>query len=657
MGKRYLAKDFTNEEKLKLIMAKNQWATDDLNGKIESVVVSDGPIGIRKTLDPTNWGGKINPSVAYPSAQCEAMTFNTELIYKMGKAIANDCISSNVDVLLGPGNNIKRNPLCGRNFEYYSEDPYLSGNMAKSFILGVQSSNVGACLKHYCANNNEYGRNWMSSEVDNRTLREIYLKTFQIALEAKPWTIMSSYNLVNGVRMSENKYLYDILRNDLHFDGMIISDWEAVQSDVGALNASLDLEFPYCKEHDINRLQLLKQGKIDLNKLDEAAQNVLNLVSKNEEAKKNRKIDLSLEERNNIAYDVAKESAVLLKNDMNLLPINNKELSILATGVGLDYYTSGGGSSQVVPNIEFEPFNKILSEYGYKVDHVSLIKNVVGGQCCIDNVPLACKKAKDADVLILGLGDDETNEREERDRMNILLPGEQVEVLRYLRQFAKKIIVVIFGGSVFDLKEVDKLADAILYVGYPGQKGNKAIADIITGSVNPSGRLAETFAMNLEDYPVFKARKDYKSFYYDEGIDVGYRYFLTKGVKVLYPFGYGLSYSKFEYENLNVSKIDEDTFEISLTVKNISDIDGKDVVQLYISNIDKKNYVPLRELKGFEKVFVKAHDKVFVSFKLSKDDLKHYINDEWIINSDKYYINIGRNCEDIVLEAKLKMED
>ncbi len=645
-------KNISNEEKLRLVMAKDWWETDDLDGKIGKVKVSDGPVGLRCLAVTDSWANdSIYPSVAYPCYQMLSQTWNLSLAHKMGRAIADDCIDHNVDVLLGPGVNIKRTPLCGRNFEYFSEDPYVAGMFGKAFVEGVQAGHVGTSLKHYCCNNREYSRYWLSSEVDERTLREIYLKPFEIATKAKPWTVMTSYNLVNGVRMSANKKLNDLLRNEFGFEGVIVSDWEAVQDPLDTLHSGLDLEFPHNAKHAEEMREHFAEGRVDLECLERSAGRMIALGEKAAEEKKLQKVQYSVEERIAISQEVEEEAIVLLKNN-GVLPL--KDETIYVTGLPSQIYYHGGGSSAVIPNRPFVPLDEALRNLGYDACYSESIGKIYGANVSMGNLRQACLNSEQSDVTILTVGTGAGAEVEETDRRDITLTPEELDAVRYLRKYAKKLVVVVYAGSAVDLKEFDNLADAVVLAGFGGQNVSQAVANVLIGKVNPSGRLTETYAYSLADIPSEQTYRDEVVMVYEEGLNVGYRYFETQRVPVLYPFGHGLSYSDFKYSDLKVVE-KEDNIEVTLQVENISDRDGKEVVQLYVNEVDSTVYRPIRELKAFEKVFVKAHESVEVKILLGKDVLSYYSVEKkkWEVNSGMYLIEIGKNAHEIIMEERV----
>ena len=649
-------KELSTIEKAKLVMGADFWCNETLDGRVYKFVVSDGPVGLRQPTNrnTTEQTADITiPSIAYPSIQVLSQTWNKDIASLMGKSIANDCIEQNVDVVLGPGVNIKRNPLNGRNFEYFSEDPYLAGTLARDYINGVQSMNVGTCLKHFCCNNSEFSRHWASMEVDERTLREIYLKPFEIACEAKPWSVMCSYNLVNGRRMSENEKLYNILKNEFHFDGMIFSDWDAVKNPETSMNAGLSLEMPYNQAHHDEMMKKAEKGLLDEAKLDKAASEVLNFAKKCESTKKIRKMDMSLDERRNVSLKIAEEGIVLLKNENNILPIK-KGSKVAVTGAPAKEYYFGDGSAHVVPETKPVNLTDSLNEVGVKATYYDSIWTKKSFKVNVSKVSEGLNGTLDSDYTILTVGDDNECEAESYDRAMMKLTAEEEIVIHQFAKITDKLIVVIEAGSSIDMSNwIDEVA-AVVYMGYGGQLGHKALAEILVGDVNPSGKLSETFPLHLEDVPSYNTYHDGLVMVYSEGLNVGYRYYETFNKPVLFPFGYGLSYSKFEYSNLNVEEI-KDEYVVSFYIENTSDVDGKEIAQLYVHELVPEVYRPKLELKNYSKVEVKAHEKVLVSMKLDKKAFSYYsiAYDSDRIKPGTFEIMIGKSAHEIVLTKKV----
>ena len=645
-------KELTTEQKIKMVMGADFWTNYDLDGQIYKFVVSDGPIGLRQPLDRTTTEQHdCIKSVAYPSFQMLSQTWDTELAYEMGKSLGNDCIEQHVDILLAPGVNIKRLPTNGRNFEYLSEDPYVAGTFAREYIKGVQSIHVGTSLKHFCCNNSEKSRHWASMEVDERTLREIYLRAFQIACQAQPWTVMCAYNLVNGVRMSEHTKLYGILRNEFGFDGMIMSDWEAVKDSEASLNAGLNWEMPYNAEHQ--KEMLAKADKLDPVKLTESAERVIALAEKCEEESKLRKIDMSLEERRAVALKIEEEGIVLLKND-GALPMQGGKT--LVTGAAAWKYYFGGGSSNVYPEREFEPLETALKNEGVDAAYAESVWEVNGHQANLGNLKDAVLKAAQSDYTVLCVGEPNTCEYESTDRQQIKLSKEEEQAIHALAEVSEKLIVVVYAGAAIDMSDWIDEVDAVVWAGYGGEYVNKAVAEVLTGKVNPSGKLTETFPLSLDDVPSENAYCDEAVMLYSDGLNVGYRYFDTFGVPVLFPFGYGLSYSEFEYGNLTVEK-DGESVKVAFDIENVSDVDGKEIAQVYVREVTKEVYRPYKELKAFKKVFVKAHGKARVELTLDRQAFAYYsvAKDGWTVKPGVFEIQVGKSVEQIEMRKKIAL--
>lgn len=641
-------------QKVKLVMGADFWSNDTADGSLYKFVLSDGPVGLRQPLDKSNPEQKeVIKSVAYPSAQVLSQTWNCDLAKLLGKSIGNDCIEQKVDIVLGPGVNIKRLPTNGRNFEYYSEDPYLAGTLAKKYIEGVQEMHVGTCIKHFCCNNSEFSRHWASMEVDERTLHEIYLKAFEIAMEAKPWTVMCSYNLVNGRRMSENNKLYNVLRNNFKFDGLIMSDWDAVKDSEASLNAGLNLEMPYNENHHNLMMKKAQENILDERKLDESAVKVIELAEKCEKESKLRKMDMSINERRNVALKIAEEGIVLLKNENNVLPLKH-EKKIFVTGDPTSRYYCGGGSSQVCPELPFISLEEALKAECDDVQYYESIWEKLGHLAHVGNAKKALEYSAQAEYTILAVGDSANLEFECADREGIKLSKEEEILINDFAKVAKHLIIVVEAGSAIDMSSwIDKV-EAVVYMGYGGELGHKALANILVGKINPSGRLSETFPLKLEDSPAMKSYHDSSVMKYDEGLNIGYRYYETFNVPVLFPFGYGLSYSKFEYSNLKIEQI-KDVYKVSFDIENETEIDGAEVCQLYIREVVKEVYRPDYELKKYGKIFIKAHEKKEVIIELKRKDFSYYSTyyDEYHVKPGAFDILIGKNSHDIILKERI----
>ncbi len=640
-------KNITTEEKIQLLIGKDTWTLHNCNGKIHEIVVSDGPMGVRQPARDNIDGGDL-PSIAYPSSQTLSFTWNPELARKVGNAIANDCIDRDMDIILGPGVNIKRVPLCGRNFEYFSEDPLVAGQMAREYIRGVQEKNIGTSLKHFCCNNIEYARNWISSDVDERTLREIYLRPFEIACEAKPWTVMCAYNLVNGTRMSENKELYGVLRDEFGFDGVIVSDWGAVQDRIASLDAGLDVEMPASEEHVKQLSEAYEKGTLDMEKLEQSAERLLALAEKCESSAAVRRADMTVEEREQVSLDGAREGIVLLKNN-GVLPLNT-DSRILVTGAPCNHYYFGGGSSAVVLRNKYVSLVETLAE---QCPNSFYSESVIYGRChcaSIGNIPGALRDAKTADISIVCVGNNDVCEVESYDRQHIRLAREEIDTIKSIAKNSKKTVVAVYAGCAIDMSDWIEDVDAVVWAGYGGEFVNYALADILTGALNPSGKLTETLPIHLEDVPAMNSYRDELRLVYGEKLNVGYRYFNSAKAPVLFPFGFGLSYSEFKYSNIAVEGSGCE-LTVSFDIENISDIDGKEIAQLYIRPIEPKVERPEKELRAFCKLDIPAQGKKRASLKLDRHAFAYYSTESksWTVDSGRYEIQICSDVETVRL--------
>lgn len=647
---KYNLKDFTIEEKIRLLAAKNSWFTEDLDGKLYRVTVSDGPVGLRTIASGVGDKDPI-PAVAFPAVNVLAQTWRPELAYRTGEMLADECIERNVDVLLAPGINIKRLPSCGRNFEYVSEDPYLSGIFGREYIKGVQDHHVGTSLKHYCLNNQENSRRSQSSEVDERTLREIYTRNFKIALEAKPWTVMSSYNRVNGVKVSAHKKLNDMLRGELGFDGMIISDWHAVDDKVASIKSGLDLEFPYSKENHEQLVRAVESGEISEAELDERCERILRLIELCESESKLRKVETTVEERRRASEQVAEEGIVLLKNN-GILPLSNG-MSIAISGEGTYKNIAGDGSSRVtldhpVANLADELKSELPES---KISAIHHDRN----KSSLDII-----NAYGKDVAIIAV---HQIDMEEADRNSIRLPRLMEDMIVETARKNKNTVVLLYCGSVIDMTAWEKYASAIISVGYPGERGNAALAKILSGKINPSGKTTETYPMTEDDCLAMHCYRDLCHSIYSDGLLVGYRWYDTakymgkeNEARVMYPFGHGLSYSTFEYSGLKLTK-STDSILVEFDVTNTSDRDGAECAQVYYRDPLCTAFRPYKELCGFEKKYIKAGETEHYTVTVPKEYLAFYSTgyDAWVVEPGDFEIYVGASCQDIRLADAIKI--
>ena len=652
----------TLEEKASLMSGLNMWETKPVKSEsvnIPSIWVSDGPSGLRKQMGEGDQLG-FNESViatCFPAATCMANTFNDALAQEVGQALGEEAYDLDVAVLLGPGMNIKRNPLCGRCFEYFSEDPILAGHMAKSYVAGLKSVGVGSCIKHFACNNQELRRMENDSELDERTLREIYLTGFEYAVrEGHPYAIMSSYNSINGEFANENHHLLvDILRDDWGFDGCVISDWGGNVDRVKAIKCFASLEMPSTAgETDREIVAAVQNGQLDEKDLDQSVDYLLTLIDRTyrtPDPEKARHIDY--EKHDAVTKRAAEEGIVLLKNNGNLLPLADGtnvaacgEFAVVSRyeGAGSSHVNAHGVINSLDSLKQYTGLNIIGYEQGYK--RFGKTKNGL--------IKKACKLAKGADVVIAYIGLHEHGEVEGIDRTTYSIPENQIEMLKGLHATGKKIVTVLQCGCAVDLREVEKYSDAILYTSLPGQSGQSAHAEIISGKVNPSGKLSESYAGAYEGipstpyYPGLEKTSEYR-----EGIYVGYRYYTTSGVKPLFCFGHGLSYSTFSYSDIFV-----DENGVSFKITNDSDVKGKEAAQLYVSLPDSRIFRARRELKGYVKVELEPHET-----KECRIDFDEYTFRYWNVKTNHfeveegdYLIEIGASSEDIRLTGSLHRE-
>lgn len=646
----------TLEEKASFMSGKDFWTTMDLKKyDIPSIFLSDGPHGLRKQAAAADHLG-LNagvPATCFPTSATVANSWDEKLGEEMATYLGKEAASLDVNVLLGPGTNIKRNPLCGRNFEYFSEDPLLAGKMSAAYVRGIQSTGVSACLKHFAANNQEFRRMVIDSIIDERTLREIYLKPFEIGIkEGNLKCLMSSYNMVNGTHTNENIHLMrDILRDEWNYQGMVVTDWGGSNDRVKGLIAGNSLEMPTTGgETNEEIIKAVKSGEISEDVLDENLDRLLNLVFDTSKAVNASKESFDKEKHHLMAQKVAEESMVLLKND-NALPLNNKEKVAVIGDFAKTPRYQGAGSSIVNPtkldntidviadfDINYIGFEPGYNRYGKKSN--SLIKK-------------ALKLAEQAETILLYIGLDEFSEVEGLDRKDMLIPSNQLELFNNLKTLKKKIVVVLACGSAIEMDFADD-ANAILHTYLSGQAGAKAALNILTGKINPSGKLSETHPFKYEDTPTAKyfPGKEVTA-EYKEGLYVGYRYFDTNNVKVRYPFGYGLSYTSFEYSDLEVNKN-----EVTFKIKNTGKFNGKEIAQVYVKATNSKVYRPEKELKGFVKVDLKANETKTVSVKLGEDAFKFFNPDsmKWEVEKLQYEILVGASSTDIRLKSKLDVD-
>lgn len=641
----------TLQEKLRLICGKGCWKTEDLEGKLPQVIFSDGPMGVRKVAESKNGAEVTVPSVAYPSVQVLANTWSEECARLMGASIADDCISLDVDVLLGPGVNIKRSPFCGRNFELFSEDPYLAGMLARAYISAMQEGGVGACVKHFCANNLEFDRTHQSSDVDERTLREIYYKPFEIACEAKPLTLMCSYNRVNGKYAAEYKKGFDMLRSEFGFDGAILSDWGAVRDRAASARAGLDLEMPFSEINFKKLEEDVASGIISEEEIDACVQRILELISRCGKMRETRRVRSDESDRVLASKRIAAEGAVLLKNN-GVLPLK-KGIRLSVCGCyarpdTVDMIRGEGSSAVNRKEWHFDLPAALQARTGGEVVYEGAFR-YDGVESGTQNFLTAKSNAALSDVNIVCVGTGGKYEYEAGDRQTLRLPAVQELAIRETASANPNTVVVIFAGAAIDTSAWADCVAAILFAGYNGDGGDEVVADLLTGERNPCGKLSETFPLE-SDLPELSRTAGVTR--YAEGLDVGYRFFMSRRKPVCYPFGFGLSYSEFVYSDL-VLDYSGDNLRVAYKISNHSQRDGKEISQVYVRPITSYVYRPERELKAFSKDEIGAGKTVNVGIRL---DLKAFAYwsaacDDWTVDDGVYEICIGASVSDIRLKG------
>ncbi|MGK9147920.1 glycoside hydrolase family 3 C-terminal domain-containing protein [Plantibacter flavus] len=662
----FSAADLTLEEKASLTSGANFWSTKAIDRVgVPSVFMTDGPHGVRKQTGSGDHLGLDDsvPATCFPPAVALGSTWDPELLVRVGTALGEEAAAEDVAVLLGPGINIKRSPLCGRNFEYLSEDPIVSGVLGSALVRGLQSQGVGASLKHFAANNQETDRLRVSADVDIRPLREIYLRGFQrVVTEAKPWTVMCSYNRINGVYASENPWLLtDVLRGEWGFEGIVVSDWGAVNNRVAGVAAGLDLEMPSSGGRtDAEVVAAVTDGSLDEAALDTAVDRLLQLAVR-ATAGRNPDAVYSVDDHHALAREVAGRSIVLLRNENGVLPLaadaSAGTIAVIGEFARTPRY-QGAGSSQINPtrldtaleelralaggrSIEFAPGFSITTDAAAATDAAALTAEAV-----------ALAAASDVAVLFLGLPGDE--ESEGFDREHLELPAVQTELLDAVLAVTSNVVVVLSNGGVVRVSGWADRVQAIVEGWLLGQAGGGAIADVLFGSVNPSGRLAETIPVRLEDtssYTDFPG--EFGHVRYGEGLFVGYRHFDRHDLAVSYPFGHGLSYTTFTYSDASVAPVAgsdaSGDLEVRVTVTNTGAVAGREVVQVY-STVEGSTVIrPERELKGFASVALEAGESAEVVVTIRREDLAYFhpIADRWVVEGAAVTFAIGASSRDL----------
>ncbi len=655
----------TLEEKAALCSGISNWDSTPISRLgIPSVKMADGPHGLRKEKEGgTGQFKESYPATCFPPAVTLASSWNPGLLAEVGRAIAEECLAQGVSTILGPGVNIKRTPLCGRNFEYFSEDPCLAGELAAAFIQGVQEMGVAASLKHYAANSQEYRRLTVSSEVDERALREIYLRAFEIAVKkARPATIMCSYNPVNGVHASDNKKLLrDILREEWGFEGIVVSDWGAVNDRIKGLQAGLDLEMP-TSDGILDRqiVEAVEAGKLEVVFLDRAVGRILRYIFKCVKTmEQSGTFSADYESNHALARRAAAEGAVLLKNRDGILPLNPEaDFAVIGALARTPRY-QGGGSSRLNPKnlVSFcDCLDAQNRSYAYAPGYT------LGGDGYSEReIAAAVELARDRKYILVFAGLTDEYESEGFDRTHLNMPRGQNELIAALSKISENMIVVLSCGAPVEMPWLEH-AGAILNLYLGGEAVGEAAFDLIFGRANPSGKLAETFPQRLED--CLAARyfgMGPKRVQYRESIFVGYRYYDSAQKEVLFPFGYGLSYTGFAYSNLKLSAgaiSENDTLIVSFDIANTGGRDGAEIAQLYIKDLDATHFVPEKELKGFRKVFLKKGETRTVTLNLTGEAFSFYntATGDWRVEKGDFEVMVGSSSRDILLRAAVRVE-
>ncbi len=650
------------EEKVQILTGETFWTTYPIERlNIPSIFLADGPHGIRKVAELEGIVKKGIESTCYPTSPGLASSWNTDLVKKLGETLGEECISLDVQILLGPGVNLKRSPLCGRNFEYYSEDPILTGEIGVAFVNGVQSKGIGTTLKHFALNNQEYERFVSDSIVNERTMRELYLMGFEIIVKkAQPTTIMTSYNKINGINASENSFLLrDILKKEWGFKGFVVSDWMASNNKENSIKNGLDLEMPTKNQfHDEEVINAIKNGKLDEKIIDEAVFRVLTAIFKTYENRKDIG-EYDRETHHQLAREFANESIVLLKNENNILPLEIEKLKKIAIigDFALNPRYQGAGSSEITPSKLDIPFEclknrvdnkgELLYAQGYNSDTINE-----------DLIQEAVNISKNVDVAIIFAGLPPSYETEGRDRKHMDLPLSHNHLIEEICKVQKNTIVVLSNGSSVTMPWIS-YPSAVIEAWLAGQAFGSSIVDILTGKINPSGKLSESFPIKLEDNPSF-INFGNRDVIYGEGLFIGYRYYEKKKIKPLFPFGFGLSYTTFEYTDLEVNKetiTNKMELELFVTIKNIGSRKGKEIIQVYVRDIKSTIIRPIKELKAFKKIELDVGEAKKVKFMLNERDFAYWDSKykTWVVESGEFEILVGSSSEDIKLKKIINM--
>lgn len=659
---KYLISRMTLEEKISLLAGLNMWQTKAIERLgIPSIMMTNGPHGVQKQAsEATDFAGMSNsiPATCFPPAVVQAATWNRELIHDMGVALGEECRQEKVSILLGPGINIKRSPLGGRNYDYYSEDPYFAGEMAQQLITGIESQGIGASLKHFAVGNQEYRRMTINTAVDERTLREIYLAGFEsIVKDAQPWTVMNAYTLVNGTYCSENPYLIgSILKKEWGFPGVVLSDWGSVNDRVAGLKAEIDLEMPGpATDNQRAILTAVQAGDLTEAALDRAVERMLALIFKAQETLAKGDFTYDKQAHHDLARRIAEEGTVLLKNENQILPIPETAKVALLGHFAKKPRFQGTGSSLTNPTMVDNLYDEMVKRIG-KSNVLYAPGFPEKDKASVDETLLneALSVAAQADYVIVMVG---VAVAEGGDQPNMKLHASHAALIEKVVAAHKKVIVLLSNGNPLEMPWLANVP-AVLEGYLAGQAGASAQADILQGRVNPSGKIGETFPLKLEDnpshpyYPGGPAVVEYR-----ESIYVGYRYYDTAKQNVLFPFGHGLSYTTFEYRDLRV-QAQKDSAKITFKVKNTGNRSGKEAAQVYVRDVESSHFRPFKELKGFAKIHLNPNEEKEVTIELDRRAFSFYDvgKKDWILEAGDFEILVGASSQDIRLTATLRLD-
>ncbi|MEO1437416.1 MAG: glycoside hydrolase family 3 C-terminal domain-containing protein [Bacteroidota bacterium] len=648
------------DEKVRLLSGKDFWTTEAIDRiGLPAIWMADGPHGLRKT--PLGGIGHSIPATCFPTASALAASWDRELLYRVGEALGKEAQAQEVQVLLGPGANMKRSPLGGRNFEYFAEDPLLSGEMAAALINGVQAQGVGTSLKHFTANNQEFERMMNSSNLDERTLRELYLPAFEIAVKkAQPWTIMAAYNRVNGTFCTQNEYLLTtILRGEFGFEGVVVSDWAAVYDRVAALEAGLNLEMPANTFFDQHVKAAIDAGVLAESVLDQQLEALVALILKGHDQKQaNATFDQAVHHQ--LAVEAAARSAVLLKNEHDTLPISEKEKKIAIIGLNAkNPRYQGAGSSQVIPtqvDNAWDAFHALAPQHQYSYASGYQVKDATNPAL----IQEAVQAAQKADVAVLFVGLPPDYESEGWDREHMRMPNQQLELIEAVFQSQANCVCVLTNGSAIEMPWAHQVP-AILESWLHGQGGATAAVQILLGLVNPTGKLSESFPIRLEDTPAYLSFPGAdRQVDYTEGIFSGYRFYDSRKMDVLFPFGHGLSYTQFEYQALELEKdtiSNQENLTLRIKVKNTGKRAGSEIVQLYVRPNQSRLPRPAQELKQFGTLKLDAGSSAWLELTLTPRDFAYYdpAQADWMVETGQYELCIGASSRDIRLSKTVQV--